>query len=455
MSLVEWLERIALVILLVFLGLTLFALATMAQSTCTHYASPAGGGNGSTPSTPFTIFDFWPVASPGKTLCLLDGVYSNANIFPPNGMSGTASEPITVRALNDGQARIDGDNVRYPVLLLNNHYFVLEGFNANNSSATVIDIAGGSTYNVVRRVVAWDARDENYEVFGIHGAYFNLIEDAAGFGVARKIFSFSQNGNDNTCRRCWARWEGSTNVGPKDAFELVYNNNGNTYENILGTWDAGSMPNTYVLQNNGSTWTGGGAGTYNNRDVNQPYAVIGEGDPAIADAGLNIRGAMAYVKAGTKYQSPAVYFTHGGGGVNLADAVSLLQNRAEIPNFLIQSNGTLSGLASFGGSNDVVSAPVRHSNPFQGSTCYRYSPTVPLWPWPMNERILAATKLAAVANHYHYIYQGDPPSLMFANDPHAPIDVTAEIEQVFGTIPAQCKGNGSALPGAPSNLTTS
>ena len=56
-----------------------------AQSTCDYYASPNGTGNGLSPSTPFQISKFWSVAAPGKTLCLLDGIYtgSSSMIDPP------------------------------------------------------------------------------------------------------------------------------------------------------------------------------------------------------------------------------------------------------------------------------------------------------------------------------------------------------------------------------------
>ena len=129
----------------------------------------------------------------------------------------------------------------------------------------------------------------------------------------------------------------------------------------------------------------------------------------------------------------------------MTDAVSLLQNRTDIPNFYLLSNGALSNLASYGGATDVISGTtVRHSNPFQGGTCYQYQnqqlTNIPLWPWPMNQRIWDATTVAASSSHQHFIYQGSSPSLTLVNDPHAVIDVTAEIEQMFGAIPAGCKG---------------
>ncbi|MGH9895686.1 MAG: hypothetical protein ACREA0_27620, partial [bacterium] len=53
--------------------------------------------------------------------------------------------------------------------------------------------------------------------------------------------------------------------------------------------------------------------------------------------------------------------------------------------------------------------------------CYRYTDGVrtmtPLWPWPMNQRILEATTASG----------------------HTPVDVTAEIELLLGPIPAQCR----------------
>ena len=81
-----------------------------AAATCTHYASPTGTGTGTSAAQPFKIANFWPLAKPGYTLCLLDGQYtgSASMINPPQNLSGTASAPITVRALNDGKVTING-----------------------------------------------------------------------------------------------------------------------------------------------------------------------------------------------------------------------------------------------------------------------------------------------------------------------------------------------------------
>ncbi len=73
-----------------------------------------------------------------------------------------------------------------------------------------------SNNNVVRRVAAWDAADNNTSIFGVHYGSYNLFEDVAGWGTARKIFSMSQGGDYTTIRRAWGRWERSTVGRPED-----------------------------------------------------------------------------------------------------------------------------------------------------------------------------------------------------------------------------------------------
>ena len=215
-----------------------------------YYASPNGGGNGSA-SSPFQIADFWPKARAGDTLWLKDGVYTGARstIAPQPYLKGTASALITVKALNDGKVYIDGQGERRPINLYDNDYFLVEGVNAFNSSDTVVSLQY-TDHSIIRRVTAWDAAEGNNDIFGIHFGGYNLIEDSAGWGRARKIFSASQNGNNNTFRRDWGRFEASESVGNKMTFSTVYNNYNNLFENCIGTWDTstGKMPDNYVLK---------------------------------------------------------------------------------------------------------------------------------------------------------------------------------------------------------------
>jgi len=79
-----------------------------------------------------------------------------------------------------------------------------------------------------------------------------------------------------------------------------------------------------------------------------------------------------------------------------------------------------------------ISAPAIYSsgesifNTTRGANlCYRYQngarTTEPLWPWPMNQRILDAMSQSGRAS----------------------IDVTATIEGMFGAIPIQCKSKST------------
>ncbi|MGH7854058.1 MAG: hypothetical protein ACREP3_11490, partial [Candidatus Binatia bacterium] len=83
----------SIIIAVIFAVAILITGAPAAHAACTHYASPAGTGNGTSASQPFKIYNFWSVAKAGYTLCLLDGQYtgSTSMINPPKNLSGTAS----------------------------------------------------------------------------------------------------------------------------------------------------------------------------------------------------------------------------------------------------------------------------------------------------------------------------------------------------------------------------
>jgi len=450
-----------------------------ASAACDYYAAPVGGGNGQSQASPFTIADFWAVAAPGKTLCLLDGTYtgSGSMIDPPDDLKGSATAPITVRALNDGRVLIDGEGARRPIVLYRNDWFVIEGINACRSS--VDDAVVGldeAHHNVIRRVIAWDAGDTNTAVIGIHSSTFNLLEDVAAFGIGRKVISGSQGGDYSICRRCWARWEGSTNVGPKMAFETAYNTYGWLFENSIGTWDAGSMPASYILQNNGEVWTGEGAGTYTS--VQNPWGVFSAGGYTTRppNPNLKILGSIAYIGAGD-VSSGSLFFLAtwpDWDGVVVERSVAYAEP-GRFPgtkSFFLASDGSGKNLfahrltAIGGAGNDIYGGWITNDTEW-GATLADVSSiydaavgagicqrtvngavtSEPLWPWPMNQRILDATTLAASPDHQHTIYLGNPPTPTLVTDPHAPLDVTATIERLLGPIPAPCKSRSIGVPG--------
>jgi hypothetical protein len=440
---------------------------------CNYYASPTGTGNGLSQSSPFKVGNFWSVAKPGSVLCLLDGTYtgSSSTITPPQNLKGMSGSPITVRALSDGKVLINGQGTQPPIMLYFNDWFVIEGINACCSNQSVIHL-GSSHNNIIRRVAAWDAADGNTSVFGVHSSTRNLLEDVAGWGIARKIFQFSQGGNFTTVRRAWGRWEGSTVVGPKTTYELVYNNYDVIAENVIGTWSGEKIPYSYTLLDYyGKPWTGSGAGTYTNYSVDQPHAifdVVGNfTDGYSRNARAQLLGSIAYLNPTDKSQPDQLVF-----GTQL-DYAQIANTVAYIPAGLFSTkkgfglygiNGTTAtnlsarNLTAIGGTTSDISSVWQPSNILQGASassvfttgdnvfsgtrgakiCYRYQngtlTTQPLWPWPMNQRIKEALVMSG----------------------RSTVDVTATIESIFGLIPAACKSTGGTssptIPSTPINL---
>ena len=439
----------------IVLAIGLTASVSGPSEAATYYASPAGSGDGQTAETPFRIADFWKRARAGDTLFLLDGVYrgSASMIAPPQGLKGESGKPITVRALRDGGAEIDGENARRPVKLSRNDWFVLEGFNAHSAdsggrdSASVVELSR-SNHNIVRRICAWDAQDANADVFGVHYSEHNLIEDCAAWGIARKVYSSSQAGNHTTLRRCWGRWEGCHAVGPKLTYTLAYNNYDMLVENCIGTWSGERMRADYTLVDyEGKPWPADKPRQFTDHGVDQPYAIFGvdrlDGDK---HARARLLGSIAYVTAHDRFQAGSLVAVTGMDSFEIADTVACIElgshpDKQTFRLSTIRGGGAgdlrarnLIGLGGHGASFQrdwKVADLLERSDSktaFGGAQGllatsaganlrFRYRDGVltgePLWPWPMNRRIIDAMKSAG----------------------YAPVDVTATIEKLLGPIP--------------------
>jgi len=426
--------------------LAAFAATARAQASCTFYAAPNGTGNGSSVSSPFKIQDFWPRATAGRTLCLLDGTYSGPPnmILPPQNLNGVSGAPITVRALNDGKVLLNGTYSQPPIQLYYNDWFVIEGVNACCSINSVVTIARANN-NVIRRVVAWDSSDGNNEIFGIHAATFNLLEDIAAFGTARKVIQASAGGDHTTIRRAWARWDRSTVQGPKETYALAYNNYWLTCENCIGTWSGQGMPQTYTLKDGSGNSLGQ---TFSNYAVDQPQGIFtNDGEDGDKNAHVNLLGSLAYVLPTDKFPASMMVFFTRLDSIAIKDTAVYLPSgySSRVPFELVNLSGatnlSATNISSQGGTSSHIESLWRTSNTFLGGTystgenvfnstrgaslCYRYqdgSPTnQPLWPWPMNQRIQDALVQAG----------------------RAPVDVTATVQSLYGAIPTQCGGASS------------
>jgi hypothetical protein len=453
----NWTKRGAVIGILVTAAaaLTAFAAPALAENpTCDLYAAPTGKGDGSSPDRPLRVSQVWGRAHPGMTLCLLDGTYSEADemITPPNGLSGRDGSPITVRAFHDGKVLIDGKATRRPVALSSNDYFVIEGINACCSSATVVDVSH-SNHNIIRRVAAWDAHDGNDKIFGVHYAQYNLLEDVAGWGTARKTFEFSYGGDFTTVRRAWGRWEQSTVSGPKMVYSLAYNNYHTLVENALGTWSGEKMPETYTVKDYyGRPYNGHGGGPQHDRDVVEAYGIFAiDGVPPGMKADARLLGSLAYLNTSDTFKPGRLIFVTKLDDVQIANTAAYYPPGAFTDKITFglypmadgsnPSQDSATDITGFGGRGREIKGGWSVRNELHGpapaavyrdgesifntkrgaNLCYRYEngnlTHKPLWPWPMNQRIIDA---------------------MVASG-RKPVDVTATVEQMFGPIPSSCR----------------
>jgi hypothetical protein len=375
---------------------------------------------------------------------------------------------------------IDGQFVRRPVSLSANSWWVFEGFNAKNGdAAAVVYYVNGSNDNIMRRVVAWDAAiNANNNVIGVHRSVRNLFEDVAAFGTARKVFSNSYGGDDITCRRCWIRWEGST-FGSSIGATMAYNSTGATFENVLVTWSGESMPQTYTIPTGGLA-----AGTaMSNFQLYAPVGILSVDriDGATPKhANVHLQGSIVYTKAtdripatgggGTPGGAFTRLFVFGSSSISVQHVVSVMdpahprfhdhlgialtrtpQNcavkAAKCEDPVVDNTAT--HITSISGGGDIFHSDWAVTKESVGTSraevvspwtatgtganlCRRWGSTAPLWPWPMNERIKAATESAGS-------YTGPCPTCVGGRAVRAATDVTADIEKLLGPIPASCR----------------
>jgi hypothetical protein len=210
------------------------------------YLSPDGNDahSGLTEAQAWATFDrAWQDLYPGDTLMLLDGVYYQS--MRPNKRNGEPGKPITIRSKNDGKAIIDGEFIRTPIALrgyLPSDFYVIEGILARNGSISplpqaVIRIEG--SHNILRRISAYDAHtDYNTAVISLGGsASYNLIEDCVAAGTGRKMINLYQTEN-NIIRRCVAYWQGwdgreSCQAWPNAQSIQIYHGRDNIIENSI------------------------------------------------------------------------------------------------------------------------------------------------------------------------------------------------------------------------------
>jgi hypothetical protein len=408
-----------------------------------YYASPTRRGSGSSEATPFLIADAWSVIQPGDTLYLLDGVYKgfDSMIQPLAGVTGTIDQRITIRALNDGKVLIDGEGQQNRVVWLTwgNDYFTIEGINAANGLNYVIDASGVG--NIFRRTIAWNAIEStDGEQTWKSSGYNALVEDCAAFG-GRYAMGCNQMGNDapsqpmTTFRRCLAVFTEATITSPKASVVYWYNSDPCRWENCVTIWDCRDAPNS------------------------QGLFYCATADPYVHGAlQTEVIGCIAYVKA--SHDAPAAisgFSAQGNRRITFDNCLAAMSPNNPAP-YLIPFDLRAASITQFGskdlyiknstalGANpsnihpDWVQTNIKHGSSVaavygseslfvndgtKGATiCKRYLDGIltaeGLWPLPINQRVIDAMIMAG----------------------HQPIDVMADLEQVFGPVPDVCRWDG-------------
>jgi hypothetical protein len=223
------------------------------QTGKTYYLAPGGSDAASgTLAAPWATFrKAWQLLQPGDTLFLLDGTYTpgTTGVMQPNVRNGLPGKPITIKALHDGMATIDGQHQAVPVKLGDNwgnggpygDWYVVEGIVARNGTDGVFSIKGH--HNVVRRVSVYDGdTDANTQNLLIMGDA-NLVEDVVVAGTGRYMIDVygggEGHGSGNTVRRAftmWKSWDGRRFCGvtwPNGNQIGVYNASNTTIENAI------------------------------------------------------------------------------------------------------------------------------------------------------------------------------------------------------------------------------
>jgi parallel beta-helix repeat protein len=439
---------------------------------CDFYASPEGHGNGLSEVSPFLIHDFLTMPESeiqGKTLCLMDGTYYEAvNI----SKAGTALQPITIRALRDGEVTIDGEGIRKPMHLTREASFIIvEGIVFKNSSGTLVYIKGN--HNIFRRCSAYYGPDGfNSAGFLIDEGTNNLIEDCVAGSVGRHLFeSWSDDGRstNNTFRRCFAvgRMPDQSGIFSRSGFN-IYGGSDDIIENGIvwgGTEYAAisihsqKYEETYRCRNNkvlGSIMIGSGK---SGADPDPGLGLLvhsGDEDLGQENARDNyFRDCIVYgnnygIRITSRVDNTRIencsVIDNSQYGISSENGSDVIKNSLILNNQITYSSvdGSFSYVNLYGNSSrntpptscqhcstvnpGNIGLTIPGDSPMKGAgensediganICYRYEngvlTDIPLWPWPMADRIKKELG----------------------------IDVMAELEQLFGPIPAECKDEG-------------
>jgi hypothetical protein len=288
-------------IAIIFFGI--FGLTNISQAATTYYISPgtssacsAGSdsiNSGTSITTPWLTFaKAMTVLHPGDTLYLCDGIYTSTNKYNSSyllavAVSGTPSSYITIQALNDGKAIVDGQNSIMPFHINNQSYINVKGIvfkNGNSSGNGQVGVVSGDLKNgpgshdiKIQRCGFYNGGlgSGNDTLLILQYDTWNvLVEDCSASQLVtpyggRYCYQVFNGAHDNTLRRNFCKFNDHVYSGGPCACIVFYGGHDNIAENnVCNLVNAGTC--------SGNAQRGGifGEGNYNNISGNKLYGNV-------------------------------------------------------------------------------------------------------------------------------------------------------------------------------------
>ncbi len=402
--------------------------------------------------------------SANDTLYLMDGTYTNKNAGMLNvTVSGTNGNPITFKALNDGQVTISGQGNAIPCYIPGTSSsritdITIEGIVFKNSKKHVVAVNYSDRIEI-RRVSAYNAAGGgNHHVFNIFRCNRLLLEDCLASGSGRVMYNIYES-QKTTLRRCFGKWITHTGHGGPNGIIQIYGSDDSITENCIGTQvqdsstvkGIGVWANTYnptadrneffgnivydftywSFFDNSATHRTTGGRFVNNVSINNKFSFIQRGDADNRVEYMTIVGGTQQMLTLDPFpREPkdgnyeincdvrnSVLLT-GGIGLSVKRS-SYIKSFVNKYNNLYNITTPYAGVASQGtgeifvnpnydtatyGNGAYLMVPTALQGQGEGGgdigaeILYQYKDgvltNVPLWPWPMEDRIFAETGIS-------------------------------------------------------------
>lgn len=230
-------------LLIIFLCLFLFFLLVASLVWADYYADPAGSGTTCSSGVPCTVnYCINTKATAGDTCYLKDGTYTGTNGIINMTQSGTIGSPITIKAVNDGLAIIDGQSTYIPLKIYSHDYVDVEGLVLKDPINTeawhrAIDLSESNHLNLKRITILAPSGNVTSASAQINQGTYILLEDIAIQSHPKKPLNIISS-SYITVRRVFVQYY---DVDVTDSYGiLVYGSNHCTIENCIVTADASS-----------------------------------------------------------------------------------------------------------------------------------------------------------------------------------------------------------------------